>query len=232
MSSWRVVSVVSEGFRLRVCHRKSGRLRHLSHLEVVRACERAARRAALPYAVSQGFTPRMRIAFGPALPVGTAGEREYFDLLLTRYVPASEVCATLAAVTVEDLAPVGCAYVAAREPSLAAALTIATYELELEGGIPPEELQDSLRAAIGIGTIGIEHKGKQKVYDLTEALPKEPTVTSDGNRTLVTLTVRMGEHGSLRPEALMRGVLGRDVRIASTRTDLLIEDEGVWRRPL
>lgn len=232
MSCWQAVSGVSEGFRLRVCHRKSGRLRYLSHLEVVHACERAARRAALPYAVSQGFTPRMRIAFGPALPVGTAGEREYFDLLLTRYIPAAEVCASLTAVTAADLAPVSCVYVAAREPSLAAALTIATYELELEGGIPPEELQDSLRATIGTGTISIEHKGKQKVYDLTEALPKEPTVMSEKDRTLVRLTVRMGERGSLRPESFMRAVLGRDVRVAATRTDLLIEDEGVWRRPL
>lgn len=226
------MSDVSEAFRLRICHRKSGRLRYLSHLEVVHACERAARRAALPYAVSQGFTPRMRIAFGPALPVGTAGEREYFDLLLTRYVPADEVLAMLTSVTAADLAPVSCGYIAAREASLAAALTIATYELDMEGGIPPEELQDSLRAAIGTGTIGIEHKGKQKVYDLTEALPKEPTVMSARGRTLVHLTVRMGEHGSLRPEALMRAVLGREVRVAATRTDLLIENEGVWRRPL
>lgn len=186
----------------------------------------------MPYAVSQGFTPRMRIAFGPALPVGTAGEREYFDLLLTRYIPAAEVAAALVAVTASDLAPVGCGYVAAREPSLAAALTIATYELDLEGGIPPEELQDSLRAVISTGTISVEHKGKQKVYDLTEALPKEPTVMSEKDRTLVRLTVRMGERGSLRPESFMRAVLGRDVRVAATRTDLLIEDEGVWRRPL
>ena len=186
----------------------------------------------MPYAVSQGFTPRMRVAFGPALPVGTAGEREYYDLLLKEYVPAAQVRASLTAVTAEDLAPVACGYVSAREPSLAAALTIATYELSVEGGIPPEELQDSLRALITAGTISVEHKGKQKVYDLAAALPKEPQVTSDEDRTLVVLTVRMGEHGSLRPEALMRAALGRDVRVAVTRTDLMIEDEGVWRRPL
>ncbi len=223
---------MAEGFRLRVCHRKSGRLRFLSHLEVVRACERAARRAALPYAVSQGFTPRMRMSFGPALPVGTAGEREYYDLTLTRYLPAAEVCASLTAVTAEDLAPLRCGYVTAREPSLAAALTIAMYELSLEGGIPPEELQGSLHGLMVAGTISVEHKGKQKVYDLVEALPKEPEVTSVGDRTLVRLAVRMGEHGSLRPEVLIRSALGRNIRAVVTRTDLLIDDEGVWRRPL
>ena len=39
---------VSSDFRLRVCYEKTGRLRFLSHLEVVRAVERAIRRAALP----------------------------------------------------------------------------------------------------------------------------------------------------------------------------------------
>jgi radical SAM-linked protein len=174
----------------------------------------------------------MRMSFGPALPVGTAGEREYYDLTLTRYLPAAEACASLTAVTAEDLAPLHCGYVTAREPSLAAALTIAIYELSLEGGIPPEELQGSLLGLMGAGTISVEHKGKQKVYDLTEALPKEPEVASDGGRTLVRLAVRMGEHGSLRPEVLIRSALGRDIRAVVTRTDLLIDDEGVWRRPL
>ena len=63
-------------FRLRVSFAKTGRLRFLSHLEVVHALERAVRRTELEYAVTQGFNPRMKIAFGPALPVGTAGQRQ------------------------------------------------------------------------------------------------------------------------------------------------------------
>lgn len=55
-------------FRLRVTFRETGRLAMLSHLELARALERAVRRAQLPFAVSQGFSPHMRIAFGAALP--------------------------------------------------------------------------------------------------------------------------------------------------------------------
>ena len=33
----------------------------------------------------QGFNPHMKVAFGPALPVGTASENEYLDVWLTRY---------------------------------------------------------------------------------------------------------------------------------------------------
>ena len=57
-------------FRMRITFAKQGRLALLSHLEIARALERAVRRAQLPFAVSQGFSPHMKIAFGAALPVG------------------------------------------------------------------------------------------------------------------------------------------------------------------
>lgn len=218
-------------YRLRVCFRKTGRLRHLSHLETARACERAARRAGLPYAVSQGFTPRMRISFGPALPVGTAGEREYYDLLLTRFVPPGDVLAALTGSCADDLAPVACGFVGMQDKSLAAALEIAVYDVTVEGGIPHEEMKRSLSRFVAAGTFSVDHKGKHKVYDLTEALPKEPEVTSDDGHPLVRLWVRMGERGSIRPEALVRAALDTDVRLTVTRTDLLVDD-GDWRRPL
>lgn len=223
---------MGEHFHLRIAFRKADRLRYLSHLEVAHACERSARRAGLPYAVSAGFTPRMRMGFGPALPVGTAGEREYYDLVLTSFVPPAEALRALTEATVEALGPIECAYVPSGEKSLAAALTIAMYDVKLEGGIPPEELQSSLAALVEAGTLNVEHKGKLKVFDLTDALPKEPEVTSSEDGPCIRLTVRMSDRGSLRPETLVNAALGREVRTAATRTDLLIEDEGVWRRPL
>ena len=77
-------------FRLRMTFCKQGRLAMLSHLEVARALERAVRRAGLPFAVSQGFSPHMKIAFGAALPVGVGGTHELADLQMTRYVPVIE----------------------------------------------------------------------------------------------------------------------------------------------
>ena len=82
-------------FRLRATYCKQGRLALLSHLEVARALERAVRRAGLPFAVSQGFSPHMKIAFGAALPVGVGGTCELFDLQMTRYVPPDEVLEAL-----------------------------------------------------------------------------------------------------------------------------------------
>lgn len=219
-------------FRLRVCFGKTGRLRFLSHLETIKACERSARRARLPYAVSQGFTPRMRIAFGPALPVASAGEREYYDLWLTRYIPADEVQAALSASSVPELAPRACAYVSQAERSLAAVLTVALYDVEVEGGPSEEDIARALATLRQGGSFTTEHKGKNKVFDLATALPKEPEVVSHEGIARVRIAVRMGDHGSLRPDVFVGAAVGAAARLTVTRTDLLIEDEGVWRRPL
>ncbi|MGE5239401.1 MAG: TIGR03960 family B12-binding radical SAM protein [Chloroflexota bacterium] len=66
--------------RIRARFSKGGRLRFLSHLEVVSAITRALRRTGVPFVFSKGFHPAPRISFGPALSVGVSGEREYFDL--------------------------------------------------------------------------------------------------------------------------------------------------------
>lgn len=225
-------------FRLRICYAKDGRLRWLSHLEIVRALERTVRRAQLPYAVTQGFNPHMKAAFGPALPVGTAGRNEYVDVWLTRYDDAEQILRRLAASAPADLAPVSARFIGDSAPSLTAALTIAEYSIEIEGkGNAAEQVQAALADVLETGELVVEHKGKRKVFDLARSIPKEPRVNVQDGRAEIALTVRMGPQGSLRPEALVRAVLDKAGIEASalrtTRLDTLVEDdEGVWSRPV
>ncbi len=224
-----VVRVADTTFRLRVTFGKTGRLRFLSHLEVVHACERAVRRAGLEYAVTQGFNVRMKAAFGPALPVGTAGLGEMFDLWLRRFVPPAESLARLRDASPEGLAPVGASYVPSGEPSLAAAMTLADYEVCVKGaGMGPRRLAEALRETIASGSLEIEHKGEKKVLDLGRSLAGEVGVRAADDAAVVELTVRMGEWGSLRPDALvreaLRGTDAGDAAVVVTRTGLRRED--------
>jgi len=202
--------VADATFRLRITYGKTGRLRFLSHLEVARACERAVRRTGLGYAVTQGFNPRMRIAFGPALPVGSAGIAESYDLWLTRLVPAAETLEMLRAATPVGLAPAEARYVSEKDPSLTAAMTLGEYEVVVEDpGMGPGRLAEALADVIGSGSLAIEHKGALKVYDLAVCLPEGAQVSEEPGRGTVRVVVHMGPWGSLRPEALVREALKR-----------------------
>ena len=235
---WQGARVASGEFRLRIRYGKVGRLRWLSHLEVIHSLERAIRRASLPYAITQGFSPHMKCAFGPALPVGTAGENEYLDIWLTRYTRADEALARLVDAMPADLAPLEARYVAEEERSLSAAITIGVYHAAVSGKeSSADKVRTALQRVVDSGSLTVEHKGKQKVYDLARCLPEEARVSDQDGTSGVALTIRMGPEGSLRPELFIREAL----RVASldatvsrmTRTDTLIEtEEGVWVRPL
>ncbi len=87
--------MVGDKFRIRF--RKSGDLRLLSHLDLMRSFERMLRRAALPYRSSGGFHPKPRIVFPLSLPLGVAGLDEVVELELNEELPAEEVFSRLMA---------------------------------------------------------------------------------------------------------------------------------------
>ena len=72
--------------RVRVRYAKRGPLRFTSHRDFARAFERALRRAGVPIAYSQGFTPHPKISYASAAPTGVASEAEYLEIGLRAVV--------------------------------------------------------------------------------------------------------------------------------------------------
>jgi radical SAM-linked protein len=180
----------------------------------------------------------MKVGFGPALPVGTAGDREYVDVWLSSYMPAPEARERMAGALPEGLSPLDARYVAGGIPALTAGVLIGEYDVAVQGEeVDAGTTQSALDALMVLGELAVEHKGKTKVFDLARSLPKEPHAREVGGTVHVDVTVRMGPEGSLRPEVLLRCALESSgkagVVAAVMRTDTLIEvEEGVWSRPL
>jgi radical SAM-linked protein len=66
--------------RLRIRWTKEGRTRFVSARDLTSVWERALRRADLPIAYSEGFTPHAKVSFPDALPVGYGSTGEYAEL--------------------------------------------------------------------------------------------------------------------------------------------------------
>lgn len=190
-------------FRLRVVFVKSGRLAMLSHLELCRALERAVRRAKLPYAVSQGFSPHMRIAFGAALPVGVGGSHEFFDLFLENYVAPDKALAALKAASAEDLMVQSCSYVEHSAPAASVAFPVCTYRVTFSA--QPEEL-------VVPETVSVVRKKKEKTLNVSEFMRgsvrfegEDIDECSEGSKGLAcaVFTLESKPTGSLRPDLLM-----------------------------
>lgn len=67
-------------YRYRFQFSKLGGARFLGHLELSKSMLRALRRAAIPFAYTQGFHPHPRVSFGPPIAVGYESLSEFMDL--------------------------------------------------------------------------------------------------------------------------------------------------------
>lgn len=118
-----------KAFRVRAIYSKTGLLRFLSHLDLGRVFQRAVSRIKVPIAYSQGFHPHPQIAFGPALPVGVEGQREYVDFYLSEQVDIDNFVKNM-----NDTLPTGIRIVEAypvglREPSLSLSLRQFVFQV-------------------------------------------------------------------------------------------------------
>lgn len=65
--------------KLRIKYTKTGVLRFIGHLDIMRLFQKAIRRAKLDVAYSKGFSPHQIISFAAPMPLGMTSEGEYFD---------------------------------------------------------------------------------------------------------------------------------------------------------
>lgn len=202
------------GFLLRVKYAKRGRLAFLSHLETIRSMERIIRRARLPYALSEGFNPHMKISFGPALPCGAAGYGEYLDVRLREYVKPDVALERMLKGSVSDLTPLSCEYIDVRAESVSVAFPLSVWRAEfMDADI------DALKAAfarlVERGYIEIERKSKKRRHQMEiKQVPLEGRLVDgpsfaleNGNVVIDFKTMAQAQGSSLRPDKFIAAAL-------------------------
>lgn len=65
---------------------KTGYLKYISHLDVLRFVQRSVKRAGINAKYSEGFNPHMKTSFGYPLSLGTESIGEYFELELNEAI--------------------------------------------------------------------------------------------------------------------------------------------------
>ncbi|MGI6105479.1 MAG: TIGR03936 family radical SAM-associated protein [Raoultibacter sp.] len=185
-------------FRIRVYFEIKGRLALLSHLELARALERMVRRAELPYQISQGFSPHMKIAFGSALPVGIGGLRECFDLQITRYIAPDKILDALCAQGTDDLKALSVDYIDKRYPAASVAFPLSRYQVVFSSPLKRELLVPE--------SLTVIRKKKERELIVSEYLIDGPTL----NGTELSFSLLAKPTGSLRPDVFLSALLGQD----------------------
>ena len=217
--------------RIRITFSKQGALRYTGHLDLHTLLERAARRAAVPLAYSQGFHPSPKIQLASALPLGFSSRAEIMDMWLTTECEVSRLRNDLQAALPNDIQILDIEPVDDRAPALQTQIIAAEYEATIPndtsttireaplwGSASASDLTSRLSAVMDAESLPRERRGKP--YDLRpliESLEAAPAEGSGKRRIRMRLSARAGATG--RPEEVLSalGILPESARVERTR---------------
>lgn len=77
--------------KIRVKFAKTGNMRFIGHLDILRYFQKAFQRAKLPLRFTEGFHPHPVLSFASPLGVGLTSEGEYFDTELVENMDCAEI---------------------------------------------------------------------------------------------------------------------------------------------
>lgn len=125
-----------------VIFEKGERLRHIGHLDLMRAMQRALRRSGLPLCYSQGFNPHILLSFAAPLSVGMPGKREIMEVPIEKRLSVGTFQKQLSEALPPDLPCVSVRAVEEQHAAPMALLTAAVYEAKFD--TVPENFEDIL----------------------------------------------------------------------------------------
>jgi len=201
--------------RIRLTYTKLGRARFIGTVELTTLFHRAARRAGLPIAFSQGYHPLPRFAFGPALPVGVESGGELVDIDLTQPLSAAEVGERLGDQLPEGMHIVSAESVPLRSQSITTRIAAFRYRVDArhlvngDGGVHFRERIAAFCAAAEF-PLSKHAKGTQRVINARPYV----AALQWADPGIIDTTILFGAAGTLKPMDLIGAVLGLDAHAA------------------
>lgn len=213
--------------RIQITFSKQDALRYTGHLDLHKLWERAARRAELPLAYSQGFHPQPKMSIASALPLGFSSRCEVLDMKLERDIPLEGLCDTLQGTLPTGIQVLSIEQVDDRAPALQTQVVSAEYEVNLTESVDGSDLKRRVDSVLESESIIRTRRGKE--YDLRPLIetlfltpppiPEGAPIRDDeGQRTRIFMKLSAKEGATGRPEEVLDelGIAFEETRIERT----------------
>ncbi|MDF1544132.1 MAG: TIGR03960 family B12-binding radical SAM protein [bacterium] len=185
---------------LRIRWGKSAEYKYMSHLDNLRAIEKAIRRSGIPVAYSQGFNPSMKLSFGPPLPLGFTSQTELveitFDTTCMSYMIENLVRTFPAGMNVVDSR-----IIVPKKKSLSALLNRVRYSIPLsifeDAGAISQKINDLLSSP----ELLVQRQGKngETTVDIRKGIYSIEQVADK-----LVMTLGLGEGRYVRPPEVLQ----------------------------
>ena len=186
---------------VRVFFRKEGRIKYISHLDIVRCVSRALKRSKLPVWHTLGFNPHIYITFALPLALGYESTCESMDFRLTEEQPMETVVSRLNEVFPEGLTAYAAAPAVQKPEEIAWADYEITQEFDRFGG---DDVAAALEKWCGRSEIPVRKKGKkgERVIDAAPHFQIQK-VEAQGNSLHFDMRAAAGSTLNINPTLLL-----------------------------
>jgi radical SAM-linked protein len=231
---------------MRVKFIKTGYLKYLSHLDLVRLFIRAFSRANIPMKFSEGFNPHPKFSIGNPLPLGTESLAEYMDVELTEDMDPKEFMQRLNPILPSDIQIVK-AEADTSKASLSSIIQWSEYEIRLmvEEDDKRASFENNIEAWKEFQSIEItkkKKKGKKRIETQVDIMPLIESISYKGidedDFIILECLLKSGESGNLKPIELIKVLdeklsLGVDLDLVIIkRLEVFSEEDGEMAKPL
>lgn len=217
--------------RMIVAFEKTAQVRHIGHLDMQRAMQRALRRSALPIRYSQGFNPHALLSFASPLPVGVSGAEELFEVGVEDAATEALFALSLPRALPASLPLVGARLVEDGHPKLMAVLKTASYTARFDADDAARAMAAAIPALLARGEIIAIRKSKSgekpcdirpmifelsaseasSCYERQNPDAKNAPMLARGEDGEIALRFRVSltERETLKPDLLLRTLAGQ-----------------------
>ncbi len=191
--------------RLRIKYGKTGRLKFISHLDFISTLERSLRRANFPLVLTKGFSPRVKLSYGPPLSVGISSESEYADIFLSKRLSLKEIVNQLNLVLPDGLRVYQAKYIPLSAPSIMKYTDFAEYRIEIEvSSLSLNEMRDLIKRLLFKKELKFLKKEKEKVLSTKEAVLHVKIEAFESGKVTLDTLLSIGGLGGIKPEVLIK----------------------------
>lgn len=222
--------------KVRVKFKKYGVLKFIGHLDVMRLFQKVMRRAEIPIAFTEGYSPHMIMSFASPLGIGLTSDGEYVDIELTEPIAGSEAIKRMNAVMPEGMEVVSFRQISAEKKAAAMAIvTAADYLVKVRKGSLPADWEEKFQIFYTQPEIRVIKQTKRSEQE-ADIRPMIYTAEVRGDRLFLKLAA--GSSQNLKPELVMEafckfaGIDKTDLAFAYHRLEMYADAGSEGKREL
>lgn len=189
---------------------KTGNLKYISHLDVLRFIQRAVKRANIRAKYSEGFNPHMKTAFGFPLSLGNESIGEYFELEVHEKIDISDFIKNMNNVLPKEMQILKAEYTEETE-SIMSRCAFVEYLINIEfDELDIDELNEFFVEMLSTGVVYKRKKKNKKNKMVEKEINTRDYIkylkaknTSD-NKACIEVVFLTTETGSMKTDEFMK----------------------------